>query len=189
MDILERARDLLADRPVRLALGHWLDKVPPVGWWLKPELSGGQVLEQAVHVLDLARVLVGEVTMVHAVSAENGVHGEVDRATATVLRFATGAAGLLAATSLLRHKHRVGLEVHAEGVALDLSETRLMIDGETLVQDGGQAKVRVDREFVDAVRGRRADVRVPYREALRTHRLAHAVARSAMERTPVTLDG
>ncbi|MEU6997341.1 Gfo/Idh/MocA family oxidoreductase [Nonomuraea sp. NPDC046570] len=188
LDNLRRARDLLDDRPVRLALGHWLDKVPPVPWWIKPEMSGGQVLEQAVHVLDLARVLVGEVTMVHAVPARNAADGEIDRATATVLRFESGAAGLLAATSLLGHRHRIGLEVHAEGIALDLSETRLVVDGETVVEEVGRAKTLVDRAFVDAVRGLPAEVRVPYGEALRTHRLAHAVARSAAEGGPVTLD-
>lgn len=186
LDIVDRAREVLGERPVRLALGHWLDKVPPVGWWLKPEMSGGQLVEQAIHILDLARVLVGEVTMVHAVPAENDTDGEVDRATAAVLRFAGGAAGLLAATSLLSRKHRAGLEVHAEGVSLDLSEDRLLVDGETTVQDGGAAKVRVDRTFIDAVQGKEADVRVPYREALKTHRLALALARSAAEGKPVT---
>lgn len=192
LDIVGRARDLLAGRPVRLAIGHWLDKVPPVGWWLDPALSGGQVVEQAVHVLDLARLLVGEVEMVHAVPAANppgdGADGEVDRAVAAVLRFSDGAAGMLATTCLLHHKHRVGLEVHADGIALDLTETRLTVDGETIVQDDGQAKTRVSRAFIDAVRGRDDDVRVTYREALRTHELALAVARSAAERRPVVLD-
>ncbi|MGW7477712.1 Gfo/Idh/MocA family protein [Nonomuraea muscovyensis] len=189
LDIVERARDLLAGRPVRLAIGHWLDKVPPVGWWLDPALSGGQVVEQAVHVLDLARLLVGEVEMVHAVPAVNGVDGEVDRAVAAVLRFTGGATGMLATTCLLRHKHRVGLEVHADGIALDLTETRLTVDGETIVQDDGQAKIRVARAFIDAVRGGDGDVRVPYHEALRTHELALAVARSAAQSRPVELDG
>ncbi|WP_219471473.1 Gfo/Idh/MocA family protein [Nonomuraea rhizosphaerae] len=188
LDILYQARDLLGDRPVRLALGYWLDKVPPVGWWLKPDMSGGQLVEQAVHVLDLARVLVGEVSMVHAVPADNSTAGEVDRATAAVLRFAGGAAGTLAATSLLVRKHRAGLEVHAEGITLELGEERLLIDGETVIEADGQAKTRVDRTFVDAVQGREADVRAPYQEALRTHRLALALARSAIERKPVTLD-
>ncbi|TMR95833.1 Gfo/Idh/MocA family oxidoreductase [Nonomuraea basaltis] len=188
LDIVERARGLLDGRPVRLALGHWLDKVPPVGWWLNPSMSGGQILEQAVHVLDLARVLVGEVAMVHAVPAENTMDGEVDRATAAVLRFADGAAGLLATSCLLTRKHRVSLEVCADGIALELSETRLLVDGDRVIEDDGQAKTRVDREFIDAVQGKNADVRVPYREALRTHRLALALARSAAERRPVMLD-
>ncbi|WP_084961166.1 Gfo/Idh/MocA family protein [Thermoactinospora rubra] len=188
LDVLDRARDLLDGREIRLALGHWLDKVPPVAWWLRRDMSGGQVVEQAVHVLDLARVLVGEVEMVHAVPAGNTADGEVDRATAAVMRFRGGAAGLLAASCLLEHKHRIGLEVHAEGLALDVSETRLLVDGRTSYDDPGQAKVRIDREFVNAVQGRPADVRVPYGEALRTHRLALAVARSAAERGPVMLD-
>jgi predicted dehydrogenase len=152
-------------------------------------MSGGQTVEQAVHVLDLARLLVGEVSMVHAVPAESPVDGEIDHATAAVMRFTDGATGLLATTCLLRHKHRVGLEVHAEGIALDLSETELVVDGDRQVQDGGKAKTMVDRTFVDAVQGREADVRAPYREALKTHRLALALARSARQREPVMLDG
>ncbi|MDH2430254.1 Gfo/Idh/MocA family oxidoreductase [Sphaerisporangium sp. TRM90804] len=189
LDTVQRARELLAGRPVRLALGHWLDKVPPVPWWTRQDMSGGQILEQAIHVLDLARVLVGEVAMVHAVPAASDAEGEIDRATAAVLRFEDGAAGLLAVTSLLEHKHRVGLEVHAEGLALDVGETRLVVNGEVEFEDPGEAKIRVDREFVNAVQGRPADVRVPYGEALRTHRLAYAVARSAAEGGPVRLDG
>ncbi|TDC04160.1 Gfo/Idh/MocA family oxidoreductase [Nonomuraea longispora] len=187
-NIVDQARDLLDGRPVRLALGHWLGTVPPVGWWLQAGMSGGQIVEQAVHVLDLARVLVGEVTMVHAVPSEHtGQDGEIDRATAAVMRFAGGAAGLLATSCLLAHQHRVGLEVCAEGIALDVSETRLLIDGRRVIEDDGQAKTRVDRQFVNAVRGGQADVRVPYREALRTHRLALALARSAAEHRPVAL--
>ncbi|GAA3824506.1 hypothetical protein GCM10022226_51490 [Sphaerisporangium flaviroseum] len=188
LDTLARARELLDGRPVRLALGHWLDKLPPVPWWIRRDMSGGQVLEQAVHVLDLARVLVGEVAMVHAVPDGSTPEGEIDRATAAVLRFRDGAAGLLAATSLLERKHRIGLELHAEGLVLDVTETRLVVNGDTVVEEPGEAKTRVDREFVNAVQGGQADVRAPYEEALRTHRLAHAVARSAAEGGPVTLD-
>jgi len=33
LEVVERARRMLAGRPVRLVGGAWLDKVPPVGWW------------------------------------------------------------------------------------------------------------------------------------------------------------
>ena len=81
--------------------------------------------------------------------------------------------------------------MHAEGVALDLSEDGLVVDGERQVQDGGKAEARVgvDRTFVDAVQGKEADVRAPYREALKTHRLALALARSATGAGAVRLDG
>ena len=69
-----RARELLAHRTVRLVSGTWWDKVPPVSWWLHQARSGGPVVEQAIHLLDLARVLVGEVEVVQA-SASGTVPG------------------------------------------------------------------------------------------------------------------
>ncbi|MCG5215981.1 Gfo/Idh/MocA family protein [Streptosporangium sp. KLBMP 9127] len=197
LDVLARARDLLGGRPIRLALGHWLDKVPPVDWWLRRDRSGGQILEQAIHVLDLARALVGEVAEVHAVPAARGAgaggdtDGDIDRATGAVLRFRDGAAGLLAASCLLGWRHRIGLEVQADGISLDLAENELVVHtarGRSVERDSGEARRRVDRAFVDALRGTGDDVRVPYAEALRTHRLACALATSAATGLPVAVE-
>ena len=64
LQVVDRARRLLDGRTPRLVGGTWLDKVPPVGWWPIRDQSGGPVVEQAIHVLDLARVLAGEVSEV-----------------------------------------------------------------------------------------------------------------------------
>ncbi len=186
LPVVDRARELLRDRPVRLVTGAWLDKVPPVAWWPRRESSGGPVVEQAAHVLDLARHLAGEVTEVWA--AGNGtpppVDGaDVDGATAAALRFAGGAVGTVAATCVLGWKERAGLEIYADGLSLAISETFLVIrdaDGtETVESDPDSARIAVDRAFVAAVRGEEKDIRVPYAEALRTHELALAVAEAA----------
>jgi myo-inositol 2-dehydrogenase/D-chiro-inositol 1-dehydrogenase len=190
--VVEQARALLADRPVRLVSGAWLDKVPPVSWWPHRDRSGGPIVEQAAHVLDLARHLAGEVAEVTAVG--NGtppaVDGaDVDGATAATLRFANGAVGTLAATCVLGWKQRAGLEVYADGLALAISETELVVrdaDGErTVDSDPDSARVAVDRAFIAAVRGSGDDVRVPYAEAMRTHAVALAVAQSAATGRPV----
>ncbi|MDQ3760205.1 MAG: Gfo/Idh/MocA family oxidoreductase [Actinomycetota bacterium] len=189
------AQRILDDRPVRLAMGAWLDKVPPVGWWARRNHSGGQVIEQAIHVLDLVRLLVGEVTEVHAIADGNppgAQDADVDGATVANLRFTGGAVGTLAATCLLGWKHRAGLEVYADGLAVSLSEDAL----ETRDGDGPQmrrvdpdaAKRAADRAFVDAVLRKGDDVRTPYSDALQTHRLACAVARSAAQGGPVRLE-
>lgn len=57
LPVVEQARHLLAGRPARMVAGAWLDKVPPVAWWSRRDRSGGPVVEQAAHVLDLIRVL------------------------------------------------------------------------------------------------------------------------------------
>ncbi|MEH0932106.1 Gfo/Idh/MocA family protein [Micromonospora sp. CPCC 205558] len=194
LSVLDQARDLLADRPVRMVSGAWLDKVPPVAWWSRRDRSGGPVVEQAAHVLDLIRVLAGEVTEVTAYG--NGtpppVDGaDIDSVTTAALRFADGAVGTLSAACVLGWKHRAGLEVLADGLALAITEDGLSIrdaDGERhLPADPEAARVAVDRAFVDAVRGVGDDVRVPYAEALATQRLALAVADSARTGTTVRL--
>jgi myo-inositol 2-dehydrogenase / D-chiro-inositol 1-dehydrogenase len=192
LPIVERARALLQDRPVRLLTGAWLDMVPPVAWWPRAARSGGPVVEQAAHVLDLARHLAGEVSEVFAVG--NGVPpdvpgADVDGATAATLRFASGAVGTLAATCVLGWKERAGLDVYADGLALSLTETGLAVrdaaGAYTVDSDPDTARVAVDRAFIDAVRGAGDDVRVPYAEALGTHALALAVAESAATGRPV----
>lgn len=194
LSVLDTARELLADRPVRMVSGAWLDKVPPVAWWSRRDRSGGPVVEQAAHVLDLIRVLAGEVTEVTAYGdgTPPPVDGaDIDAVTTAALRFATGAVGTLSAACVLGWKHRAGLEILADGLALSLTEDGLLIrdaDGERHVPaDPEAARVAVDRAFVDAVRGAGDDVRVPYAEALNTQRLALAVADSARSGRAVRL--
>jgi myo-inositol 2-dehydrogenase/D-chiro-inositol 1-dehydrogenase len=189
---VERARRLLAGRPVRLVTGGWLDKVPPVAWWPRRDRSGGPVVEQAAHVLDLARHLAGEVTEVYAYGngTPPGVDGaDVDGATAAAMRFASGAVGTLAATCVLGWKERAGLDVYADGLAIRITETSIAVrdgDTESVAEcDPDAARVAVDRAFIDAVRGAADDVRVPYAEAIGTHALALAVAESAATGRPV----
>ena len=194
LDIYERARALLEENPARLALGYWLDSTPPPGWWVRRELSGGQTIEQTTHVLDLARTLLGEVTTVYAAGSRTERDGfpeaDIDDVSAATLHFETGAVGSITSTCLLRWPHRIGLHTVSDGMMIELAEFELMVDvgqGRPVTPAEGDPFVRADRDFVDAVRGTEDRIRVPYREALETHRLACAVARSAAEARPVEL--
>ena len=148
------------------------------------------MVELLTHVIDLARTLVGDIELVHAVgSRTDGSPGDVDDVTAASVRFATGAVGTFTTSSLLGTKHTAALStVSPGGLVLDLSEQELVVDrgGEREVRpprvDG---RVAVDREFLDAVTGRRESTRVPYAEALATHRVGCALARSAATGEPV----
>jgi myo-inositol 2-dehydrogenase / D-chiro-inositol 1-dehydrogenase len=184
LDTVERARAVLAGSPPRLVTVTWQDKVPPPAWWRTTARSGGQVVEQATHVLDLARVLAGEVVEVRATSAPSSVPDrDVDDATTAVLTFASGAVGTLAATCTLAAKGRAGIDVAGDGVLVELTETSLRITGADGVEEAApavDARHAVDRAFVDVLSGRPSPPGlVDYAEALRTHRLACAVAESA----------
>ena len=185
LDTVQKAAELLAAEPARLAVGSWLDKVPPPPWWPVRERSGGQVVEQLTHVLDLARLLVGELDAVWgAGSRAPDSPGDAEDATAVAARFASGAVGTFTASSLLPAKRRASLEtVSADGLRLEVSEQELVIERPgaepevlTPAVDGHEA---VDREFLEAVAGQRASTRVPYEEALATHRVGLAMTEAA----------
>ncbi|GAB2954438.1 hypothetical protein GCM10027280_48550 [Micromonospora polyrhachis] len=194
LSVVEQALRILADRPVRMIGGAWLDKVPPVPWWAQAERSGGPVVEQAAHVLDLTRLLAGEVVAVTAYGdgAPPCDDADIDGVTVAALRFASGAVGTVTSACVLDWKHRAGVEVLADGLALRITEDELVVrDGDREQRypgDPAAARVAVDRAFVDAVRGVGADIRMPYPEAFRTHRLACAVAESAATGRSVRLD-
>lgn len=194
LDGVQRARELLAVTPARMAVGAWLDKVPAVHWWTRQDSSGGQVVEQATHLLDVMRDLVGDVDHVYALAAHTDrpalPQADVDDVTCAALRFTDGSVGSLTATSLLPTTARAAVELFADGIRLELTETALLVqrgDDTTVHEDSGAAKRQVDRSFVDAVRGEGSDVRAPYAVALRTHRVACAIARSARDGVPVDL--
>lgn len=184
----ETARELLTATPARLAIGYWLDSTPTAGWWAKRALSGGQLVEQTTHIIDLVRLLVGEVTSMHAVTAHTPRKGfedmDVADVTAATVRFATGAIGTITSTCLLHWRHRAALHLFGDGLAIELSEFDMIVDvgrGRPVTVPAGDPFEREDRDFVDAVRGRSDLIRVPYAEALRTHRLACALERAASD--------
>lgn len=191
LDTLETARDLLAGSPARMVLGAWLDRAPRVDWWARQDGSGGQTVEQATHLFDVARVLVGEVEGGWATGSRSpdGPGDILDVCTAA-LRFASGAVGSFSNSCLLPRAHRIGVELVAPGLGLWLTEHQLVVtdpDGERTIDREVDPFEAEDRAFVDAVRGEGDDVRTTYADALRTHRLAVAVATAAADGGTVQL--
>ena len=189
LDALAEVRPLLRDRPAHLVAARWLSGTPAPAWWLREAVGGGQVVEQATHFYDLARHLVGEATVVGAVStrAEPVVPAGADvvDATAAVLRFETGAVGTFANTRRLA----------SAVVAIEIAAPELLITirrvgdapGSWAVDfdDGGRSRtIPPGRDpyevqaaaFLDAVeRGDPGAVLSSYADALETDRLTRAV--------------
>jgi predicted dehydrogenase len=194
LDTVGEARERLGERPPGLVAGRWFGMVPPAPWWVRRSQSGGQFIEQVTHVIDLARCMVGEVQSVFAMGGHCGVcrpDGDIDETSVATVRFASGAVGSFTATCLCGRKQGVGLEIVAPDLTLEIGETHLAVhepDGTTIRRAHVDPRVQVDREFVDTVRGSRPSTRVPYDEALRTHRVACALADSSDTGQPVDLD-
>ena len=161
LDTMDEARAHLAQNPAHLMQDFWIDQTPPPEWWWRADKSGGQVVEQATHIIDAARFLAGDVTEVYGLNAQRE-RGDfpgltVPTATAATLRFASGAIANLAATCLLRWNHRVGLHVFADALAMEITDHDIMIDvgrGRPVRHAEGDPVWREDRDFIEAVQGK-----------------------------------
>ena len=60
LDIVEKSQEFLAGRQIGLIEGAWVGGIPGVDWWPKYATSGGQIVEQNIHLFDLLRYLIGE---------------------------------------------------------------------------------------------------------------------------------
>ena len=196
LDTVDEARRLLRENPAHLMSGYWLDQTPPPAWWGREDHSGGQMVEQATHVIDLARFLAGDVVEVFGMAArrDRSEFPDLDIPTASTatLRFASGAIANLSATCLLRWGHRIGLHVFADALAIELTDHDIMVDvgrGRPVREAEGDPVWREDRAFIDAVRGGDNRIRTPYAEAVQSHLVALAVARSAQTGAPVRMEG
>ena len=193
LDTLDEVRDHLRGSPARLVSGYWLDSTPPPRWWWHQDQSGGQIVEQTTHLLDLARYLLGPVASVYGMAGHDhraefpGL--DVATVSSASVRFASGAIGNFASTCLLGWNHRVGLHLFGERLAVEVTDRDVMIDtghGRPVRPNGSDPVWHEDRDFIDAVRGGENRIRCPYPDALETLRLCLAAGESARTGQPVT---
>jgi myo-inositol 2-dehydrogenase / D-chiro-inositol 1-dehydrogenase len=188
LDTLPRVRELLCERPAQLAIGAWHGPTPEPAWWRDEQRSGGQLVEQATHLVDLARVLLGEPRVLAATSLRGprSTYPEWSAAqvTAALLDFGDGVPATLTATCLLEGSLAIQLQLFSEGRQLTLTERYLRI--ETGREPIVEVPVRVDpflvedETFLQAVRdGNPRGVLCDYADALATHRAAVAIRAAA----------
>jgi myo-inositol 2-dehydrogenase / D-chiro-inositol 1-dehydrogenase len=186
---LAEVRELLRDDPPRFVMGRWLDGTPAPAWWHRFDEGGGQVIEQATHLYDLARYLVGEAEVVAATSLRSEPadppDADVADATAAILRFETGAVG-----SFLNSRRFTVPTIDLELASAARRATIRKAEGGqgawvVTLGGGGAARtippgrdpyeVQAER-FLDAVESHEPDrVLSSYADALRTDALTRAV--------------
>lgn len=100
---LKRMIDSGEAGPVGLMSARYFCNSLHAPWWRRRDLSGGQLVEQVIHMVDLMRYLMGEATAVYS-RQENIFHQDVDDYTvedvsATVFGFPKGGVGVIYATN------------------------------------------------------------------------------------------
>ena len=95
LDTMDKAREMLKGALINMVQGHYVCGAIG-GWYTRLALSGGQITEQATHMLDLMRFLLGDVEWVSA-SKHQGAVVTADKLDASALgkgSVSSAAAGL-----------------------------------------------------------------------------------------------
>lgn len=185
LDGLDAARAALARSPARMVIGEFHVGLPASPWWRRRAASGGQFVEQACHVVDIARHLVGDAALEAAVGASSAradaPDADVATASAALVRFESGAVGVFSASNLTQESRSIGVRIMCEGqyVVVDLTGVTVATAAGKAVHPAEQAaSFRTQNlAFLAAVEaGAPAKVLCDYADALATHRLCQAIA-------------
>ncbi len=186
---IKQLRVLLDGQTIGLMMGYWMGGMPGVPWWRVREQSGGQIVEQTIHIFDMARYLFGEVTTVHA-AARQGLmthvpNYNVDDASAVTLEFESGLIGTIFSACFLQVGHRGGLDIWTRDLFVNYAER-----GPITVHEAGKKKPKVlgvrnnpsldlDKAFINAVKKQDQSVlKSDYADAARTLEVCLAANKS-----------
>lgn len=134
-NIVREIENILDRDTLSMLHGFWYWTIPIVGWIRRRSMGGGQIVDQAIHLIDLYRLFAGEVEKVYAVYTERGRDTEEDRATGfdnwasyvVAFKFKNGVVGGLCTTYALYPN----IFPIPEGVKLEdraTAESAVMID-------------------------------------------------------------
>ncbi len=187
---VQKVKELLSTRKIAMVQQHYyMPGMPGKGWWPKIELSGGQLIEQATHMLDMGRFLAGEVASV--VGCTSQVHdwtpkpgGEpgtglvseypgvtIPDTTALIMRFESGAMSTLSCSMVPQVKWDNGFRIVAEGLfaAIDGGNATWQDEDGAGSEPAGKGWADyVLYDFLDAVIEGRRETFVPYDEGIKS---------------------
>lgn len=178
---VQSIREQLRSARVLGVSADWLVGMYGVPWWSRKEGSGGPVNEQATHIIDLARYLVGEIKSVHAVVQMSDAHPDLIGSAAINLLFANGAPASMLYSCQAEDK-MIGFRVFTSEVELTLSgwDFHLVGDDSTKVdyEDRNQIFDAEVCAFLDTVADKSDGILCTFQDAMQTQHVVDAIHRS-----------
>lgn len=188
-EALRKVRDMLKGRAIAMVQAHYyMPGLPPPAWWPYMDKSGGQLVEQATHMLDLGRFLAGDVATVMGQvqrvrnwtdipsgyepqgMLEYAEKFEIPDTTALIMQFECGALGTLSCSMIPQGTWDAGFRVVADGllVTIEGANARWSGDEEGSMEAGADWASYVLYELYDQVIAGETETSVPYLEGVRS---------------------
>ena len=186
-----RVKELLKKHKPVMLHGGWLGAGPSnyVGiweWWVQKDKSGGQLLEQTTHTLDLARYLFGDVTHVYAAPVRDRRKRPdfytIEDASMVQLTFANGAAGNIyssCCTSQIGTSDGISLSVWGTDMKAEFTGweqgVRIFLPGGEEIVVPGEDNIFAceDRAFINSLKaGKNKGILATYEDGLKACAIA-----------------
>ncbi|MGQ9513452.1 MAG: Gfo/Idh/MocA family protein [Thermoproteota archaeon] len=188
-DAFQKLRQILHERGGKIGLIEMLRLGGIAGdehhWWRRKELSGGQLVEQSTHQVDLARWFVGEVSSVYAKFGRQLLKDlpnfTIEDVSTVVMKFKNGAIGTLTSSCAAKEGGGFGgFTILAKNLQI------LAYRGYRLIEDGKSTEFKEtvdpvleeDKHFIRCVQSG-TKTAVPYVEGVRTLEVTLAAVESA----------
>jgi predicted dehydrogenase len=194
-EVVDRAIEMLRGRRVAMIRAQLLGGFVQTPWWRVYAKSGGQLVEQTTHSVDLIRYMCGEMRLVYANMALIGAEAfeGADAPSVTSMNFVmdSGAVGHLDTTYISPDwNNEIEIICPDYKVFVRHDQLRTVEKGQTVtypISHGSMMK-KQDRTFYDAVlSGDRSAIRSDYFDAVKTLEATLAANRSWETGQPVTL--
>jgi predicted dehydrogenase len=193
-EAIERFRALQQEGktgPIALMTARYFCNALHANWWRMREKSGGQVVEQVIHMFDLLRYLVGEPVSVYS-RQENLFHRNVpdytiEDVSATIVNFKHGGLGVIYATNnAIPGKWINDYRVVAQHFTAEFANANTATFTQTNQSNNPVSSIESTKDFrrsllLDLFQAIRSggETRTPIREGAKSLDLVLAVRRSA----------
>ena len=192
LSVVEPMQEMLAGREIGLINGAWVGGIPGVYWWRRRSTSGGQVVEQNIHLYDMVRYFIGEPASLYTAAGKGIVKPfqsnlpgyDVEDYSATSITFRNGSVGNLFTGCYVQRGGGMknGLTFYAKDATIDYQLRNKVVftdqDGTKEIPverdpDGVDLSgLALDRTFIDAVKSGKpediAKIRSPYADAIKS---------------------
>ena len=195
LDTVQKAKEYLKDKKAAMIRGQYISGFVETPWYRIKDKSGGQLVEQATHILDMMIYLAGDVEKVQAdmaLQVLDDIEGiDIPDVTSVNMRFKSGMVGHLD-NSCTQPDHRMGVEVLGNGFRVEVGAGKMDVvtkDGVDTYSSQVNFYEVQDRAFIEAVKTNNQElILASYEDGLNTLAVSLAANQSNEQEVIIKMD-
>ncbi|MFB5192397.1 Gfo/Idh/MocA family protein [Alicyclobacillus fastidiosus] len=196
LDIVQEAKEYLYDKKIAMIDGYYFTSFVQTPWYRQMNRSGGQLVEQSTHIVDLVRYLAGEdVSSVYASMALNvsyDIEGiDIYDVGSVNLNFLSGTIGHVS-TTFTQPDHRTSVEVQGKDFRIQIIDfkTLCIVEKDNVIERKTNMNFYFEQDvtFLTAVREKNQRlIRSSYSDGLQTLKITLAANESSKSNEVIKL--